>query len=129
MIAAGEKQELEPASPLERLLAERIAVSGIGVLEHAEFANEPVAAAVAPLATGAVEQLVALDSQRRIQLQRLDRRVEGVRHPHVHTGRPVAARRRALPAALYSNSYWRLNCRMRLVADEREVLELVVRDR
>jgi hypothetical protein len=68
-------------------------------LEHPDRADEAVAAAVAALAAGAVEQLVALDPQRRVELERLDRRVQRVRHSDVDTRRPVAAAGGALAAA------------------------------
>jgi hypothetical protein len=67
-------------------------------LEHSNGPHEPVSAVVPPLAARSVEQLVALDPERGVELERLDRRVQRVRHPDVDAGRPVAAAGRALAA-------------------------------
>jgi hypothetical protein len=67
--------------------------------EHADGADEAVAAAVTAAAGGAVEQLVPVHPQRQLELERLDRRVQRVRHADVDAGRPVAPLRRALAAA------------------------------
>ena len=52
-----------------------------------------------PLAARAVEQLVALDAQRQLELERLDRRVQRVRHADVDAGGAVSPAGRALAAA------------------------------
>src|SRR5436190_14448822 len=69
------------------------------VLEHAELPHDAVAAAVLAIATRAEAERVALDPERVLQLERLDRRRERVRHRHVHPARPICARTGALPAA------------------------------
>ena len=53
----------------------------------------------APLAARAAAQRVVLDAQRELQLERLDRRVERVRHRDVDAARAVGAGARALAAA------------------------------
>jgi hypothetical protein len=70
-----------------------------GRLQHADRALDPVAAAMAPGAPGAVDQLVGLDAHRVLELERLDRRVERVAHPDVHPRRPGPAGIGALAAA------------------------------
>ena len=67
--------------------------------ERSELADDAVAASVLARAAGAEPQLVALDPERVRELERLDRRVQRVRHRDVHRGRPVRVRARALPAA------------------------------
>ena len=67
--------------------------------ERLELAHDPVAAAVLAVAAGAAPQRVAHDAQRELQLERLDRRVERVRHRDVHAARAVGVRAGALAAA------------------------------
>src|SRR4051794_29037167 len=54
------------------------------MLEDAQLADDPVAATMRALAAGARSQPVALDAQRVLQLERLDRRRQRVRHGDVH---------------------------------------------
>src|SRR5262249_6359121 len=68
-------------------------------LEHAYAPLDPVAAAVKARSAGAVAKLVALDAQRELELERLDRRVERVAHPDVDAGRTGPGTARALAAA------------------------------
>ena len=56
-------------------------------LEDAELADDSFPSGVAPGAARAAAQLVALHAERVRELERLDRRVEGVRHRNVHRGR------------------------------------------
>src|SRR3954469_21840079 len=69
------------------------------IFEHAQLADDPVAAAMRALAAGPQPQPVALDAQWVLQLERLDRRRQGVRHSDVHAARAVGGRARALSAA------------------------------
>src|SRR4051794_11692176 len=50
------------------------------VLEHSQRANDAVAAGVATLAARAAAKPIALDEQRVLELERLHRRREGIRH-------------------------------------------------
>ena len=67
--------------------------------ERLELAHDPVAAAVRARAARAAPDRVLDDPQRELELQRLDRRVQRVRHRDVHAGRAVGVRARALAAA------------------------------
>ena len=67
--------------------------------ERLELAHHAVAAARAPRAARAAAQRVLDRAQRELQLERLDRRVERVRHRHVHGARAVRVGARALAAA------------------------------
>src|SRR3954451_3226560 len=69
------------------------------ILEDAELADDAVAAAVHAVAAGAQPQAVALDTQWVLQLERLDRRRQRVRHGDVHAAGPIRGRARALSAA------------------------------
>src|SRR6185503_3263981 len=68
------------------------------VLEHSQLADDAVAAAVLARSARAEAQLVALDAERVGELERLGRSRERVRHRHVHAGRPIRVRTRALAA-------------------------------
>src|SRR2546421_581795 len=59
-------------------------------LEHAELANDTVATAVSAVAAGGQTQPVALDTQRVLELERLDRCRKRVRHRNVHAARTVS---------------------------------------
>src|SRR5829696_8550985 len=67
-------------------------------LECLELADDAVAAAAPARTARAVAYLVAADAQRVRELERLDRRVERVRHGDVDGRRPVSLGARALPA-------------------------------
>src|SRR6266508_4356322 len=69
------------------------------VLEHAQPSNDAVAAPMPACAARAEPQRIELDAQRVLQLERLDRGRERVRHRDVHAARPVRVRTRALTAA------------------------------
>src|SRR5918992_2706017 len=69
------------------------------VLEHAEFADDAVAAAVASSAARPEPERVALDAKRVLQLERLDRSRQRVRHRDVDTARAVGLRTGTLAAA------------------------------
>src|SRR6478752_7775232 len=53
-------------------------------LERLDLADDAVAAVVRAGATAAPADRVAHDAQRELELERLDRRVQRVRHRHVH---------------------------------------------
>ena len=69
------------------------------VRQRFELAHDAVAAAMAPGAPGAAAQRVLEDAQRKLPLERLDRRVERVAHRDVHAARSVGVRAGALAAA------------------------------
>src|SRR6266516_5130328 len=69
------------------------------VFEHAQLAYDALTAAMPAGAAGAPSQPIALDPQRVLQLERLDRSRERVRHRDVHAARPVGIRARALSPA------------------------------
>ena len=64
-----------------------------------DLADDPVAAAVGALAAAAAPQRELAHPQRELGLQRLDRRVEGVRHRDVDRARAVGVGAGALAAA------------------------------
>src|SRR5881392_2974838 len=64
-------------------------------LEHAQLADDAVAAAPGPRPARPEPQPVALDPERVLELERLDRRRERVGHRDVHAARPVGVRARA----------------------------------
>src|SRR5262249_50486257 len=68
-------------------------------LEHPELADDTVSAAKAAGTPGAKTQEVPLDTHRISELQRLDRRVEGIRHRHVDSRRAYSVSTGALAAA------------------------------
>src|SRR5262245_23553445 len=59
------------------------------VLEHAQLAEDAVAATVLAFPARAEPEPVALDAHRVLQLERLDRRRQRVRHRDVDAARPV----------------------------------------
>src|SRR5207247_1318541 len=65
------------------------------VFEDPELADDAVAAAVPPCTARAESQPVALDAKRVLELERLHRRRQRVRHRDVHAARTVRARARA----------------------------------
>src|SRR6266545_2346986 len=69
------------------------------VLEDAQLADDAVAASMSAVAAGPSAQAVALDTQRVLQLQRLDRSRERVGHRDVHAARAIRSRARTLAAA------------------------------
>ena len=69
------------------------------LVQRLELAHDAVAAAVPPGAARAAPQRVLDRAQRELELERLDRRVERVRHRHVHGARAVGVGARALAAA------------------------------
>src|SRR5918994_7296692 len=98
----------EVAAPLARLAAVRarrgvaaaLGQQGIAhVGESLDLAHDAVAAAVRPGAARLAPQRVLDDAQRELELERLDRRVERVRHRDVHAARAVGVRAGALAAA------------------------------
>src|SRR5215208_2868322 len=64
-----------------------------------ELAHDSVAAAPAPRSPGTAPHGVAADEQRELELERLDRRVERVRHRDMHAGRAGGVGAGALAAA------------------------------
>src|SRR5207253_11334389 len=68
-------------------------------VEHAQLADDAVAAAVSSRPAGAQPQLVALHPQRVLQLQRFDRRRLRVRPRDVYAARSIRMRTGALSAA------------------------------
>src|SRR5436190_7499187 len=69
------------------------------VLEHAELTDDAVAPALRAAAAGAEPEPVALDAQRVLELERLHRRRERVRHGDVHAARARGVGAGALPPA------------------------------
>src|SRR6266511_3662293 len=69
------------------------------ILEHAQLADDAVAAPMSSSPARAEPEAVTLDSERVLQLERLHRRREGVRHRHMHAAGAVRTRTGALPAA------------------------------
>src|SRR5207302_4575365 len=69
------------------------------VLQDAQLAGDAVAAAVTAGAAGATTKPVPLHADWVLQLERLDRRGERVRHRDVHAARPVSRWAGALAAA------------------------------
>src|ERR671918_1471905 len=68
-------------------------------LESRDLADDAVPAVAPAAAAGAEPERVALDAQRVGELERFHRRVEGVRHGHVHPRGAVRVGAGALPAA------------------------------
>src|ERR1043166_2233099 len=66
------------------------------VLEGAELADDAAAAVMTPATAGACAEPVPLDAQRVLQLERLHRRRERVRHRDVHGAGAVRVWTRAL---------------------------------
>src|SRR5205807_4681154 len=87
---------IRPARPAGAPLAEDREAA---VLEHAQLADDAVAAAVRARSAGANAQTPLLDAERIRELERLDGSRERVRHRHVHPARPVRVGTRALAAA------------------------------
>src|SRR5215203_3420121 len=69
------------------------------LLQRLELAHDAVAAALPAGAARTAPDGVAGDAQRELELERLDRRVERVRHRDVHAGRAAGVGARALAAA------------------------------
>ena len=67
--------------------------------QRLELPDDAVPAVVAPRAARAAGDRVARDPQRELELERLHRGVERVRHRDVHRARAVGVRAGALPAA------------------------------
>ena len=88
-----------PPRPLRRMAASVTEDGETTGVQHANLANDTVAATVRAGAAGAGAEHVALDAQRVGELERLDGRVERVRHRDVDAGRPVRRPARALAAA------------------------------
>ena len=97
----GVGEDVERALGQEKVAAVRQDAVGprAGILHHAKLPHDAVAAAMRPRAAGAETEPVALDVQRILQLERLDRRGERVRHRDVHAARPVGIGTGPLPAA------------------------------
>ena len=68
-------------------------------LQRFDLAHHAVAAAPAPGAARPATQGVLHQAQGKFALERLDRRVQGVAHRHVHRAGPVGVRARPLAAA------------------------------
>src|SRR4051812_978151 len=68
-------------------------------LQRLQFAHHAVAASIPSGPARAAAQRVLDRPQRKLELQRLHRRVQGVRHRHVHGARAVGVGARALAAA------------------------------
>src|SRR5689334_712815 len=97
-VASG-RAGLPAALALRRLRAALADDRESAVLERTQLADDTVAPVMCTAAAGAEPQPVALDAQRVLQLERLDRRRECVRHRHVHAARSVRVRAGALSTA------------------------------
>ena len=111
----GRARRGSPPSRPRGACRRRSVISESASAQRLELADDAVAAAPAPGAAAAASQRVARYAQRELELERLDRRVEGVAHRHVDAARAVGVGAGALSAAE------RLVVGERLVA-EREVV-------